>query len=68
MPHEIGIFVEPWSFPDLAQGKADINKKNLRVEVNDATLEEEAKIHEEMYVFCTNYVTNDNDLSFHYLA
>ena len=55
MPHEIGIFVEFLSFPDLTQGKADIKEKNLRVEVNDATLVEEAKIHEEMYVlhyFC----------------
>ena len=48
--YKIGIFVELRSFPDLTQDKADINKKNLWVEVNNTTLEEEAKIQEEMYV------------------
>ena len=48
----LGIFVEILIFPDLTQGKAVINKKNLPVEDNDATLEDEAKINGEMYVTC----------------
>ena len=47
----VGIFVELLSFPDLTQGEADVNKKNLQVENDDATLEEETKINGEMYVF-----------------
>jgi hypothetical protein len=45
------IFVELLCFPDLTQGKAAVNEKNLRVEKNDAILEDEAKINGEMYVF-----------------
>ena len=36
-------------FPDLTQGKAAIDKKNLRVEGN-ATLEDKAEMNGEMYV------------------
>ena len=57
------IFVETLIFPDLTQGKAVNNEKNLPVEDNDATLEDEAKINGEMYVICTIFVTNANDLS-----
>ena len=57
------IFVEPSIFTDLTQGVAVINEKNLPVEIHDATLEEEAEINGEMYVFCIYFVTNDNDLS-----
>ena len=45
-----GIFVELSIFPDLTQGKAVINQKNLPVEINNATFEEEAEINGEMYV------------------
>ena len=44
-------FVEHLYFPDLTQGKAVNNEENLPVEDNDATLEDEAKINGEMYVF-----------------
>ena len=37
-------------FPDLTQGEAVINKKSLQVEINLATLEEEAEVNGEMYV------------------
>ena len=46
-----GIFVELLCFPDLTQGEAAVNGKNLQVEKNDTTLEGKAKINGEMYVF-----------------
>ena len=58
-----GNIVETLTFPDLTQGKAVNNKKKLPVDDNDATLEEEAKINGEMYVTCTIFVANANDLS-----
>ena len=45
-----GIFVELLCFPDLTQGEAAVNEKNLQVEKNVATLEGKAKINGEMYV------------------
>ena len=48
-----GNIVETLIIPDLTQGKAVNNKKNLWVEDNKATLEEEAEINGEMYAFCT---------------
>ena len=49
-------------FPDLTQGKASIDKKNLQVEKDNAALEDRAEINGEMYVFNNNFVTNDNVL------
>ena len=40
------------AFPDLTQGEATINKKNLSVDAKKATL-----------VYLYLFVTNDNDLS-----
>ena len=37
-------------FPDLTQGEATINKKNLRVEKDKATLEDKTEMSGEMYV------------------
>ena len=37
-----------------------IDEKNLRVDGEKATLEEEAKINGEMYVTCAYFLTNDN--------
>ena len=50
-------------FPDLSQGEAIINEKNLPVDAKKATLVVQAKIDGEMYVFVVYFVTNDNDLS-----
>ena len=38
-------------FPDLTQGAATINEKNLQVEKDNATLEDKAEIDGEMYVY-----------------
>ena len=38
-------------FPDLTQGKATIDEKNLRVVKDNATLEDKAEINGEMYAF-----------------
>ena len=38
------------AFPDLTQGEATINKKNLRVEKDKATLEDKTEMSGEMYV------------------
>ena len=42
------IFFELSTFPDLNQGEAVINLKNLPVEIHGGTLEEEAEINGEM--------------------
>ena len=45
------------AFPDLAQGEATINKKNLPVDVKKATLVVEVEINGEMYVFFVMYLS-----------
>ena len=45
--------------PDLTQGEETIDKKNLAVENNNATLEEKAEKIVEIYVFVLNFVKND---------
>ena len=37
-------------FPDLTQGEATVDEKNLRVDKDNATLEDKAEIDGEMYV------------------
>ena len=45
--------------PDLTQDEENIDKKNLAVENNNATLEEKAEKIVEIYVFVLNFVKND---------
>ena len=47
----MGLIDEHCAFPDLAQGEATFNEKNLPVDVKKATLVDKAKINGEMYVF-----------------
>ena len=44
--------------PDLTQGEENIDKKNLAVENNNATLEEKAEKIVEIHVFVLNFVKN----------
>ena len=39
------------SFPDLTQGEATIDEKNLWVDEDNAALEDKAEMNGEMYVF-----------------
>ena len=47
-------------FPDLTQGRASVDEKNLQVE-DIATLEDKAEMNGEMYVVLQYLVTNDSD-------
>ena len=47
-------------FPDLTQGAATINEKNLQVEDTNATLKDKAEIWGNLCFFCNICVINDN--------